>query len=123
MRCSCCSRLSGRSGPALLEAAQDLGAGAFLRWRRVILPLVAAPALSAFLFVFVLSASDYVTPQFIGGTNGVMLGVQVQANFKAVGNWPLGAATSLLMLAAFVPLCFALRLGLRLARLDRVRCS
>ena len=109
--------------PGLLEAAQDLGAGAYLRWRRVILPLVAAPALSAFLFVFVLSASDYVTPQFVGGTSGVMLGVQVQANFTTVGNYPLGAATSLLMLAAFVALYFSMRVGLRLARLDRVRFS
>ena len=109
--------------PGLLEAAQDLGAGAYLRWRRVILPLVAAPALSAFLFVFVLSASDYVTPQFVGGSSGVMLGVQVQANFTTVGNYPLGASTSLLMLAAFVTLYFAIRFGLRLARLDRVRFS
>ena len=109
--------------PGLLEAAQDLGAGAVLRWRRVVLPLVAAPALSAFLFVFVLSASDYVTPQFVGGSSGVMLGVQVQANFTTVGNYPLGAATSLLMLAAFVTLYFAMRMGLRLARLDRVRFS
>ncbi len=30
--------------PALIEAAQDLGANASTRWRRVILPLVAAPA-------------------------------------------------------------------------------
>jgi spermidine/putrescine transport system permease protein len=109
--------------PGMLEAAQDLGAGAWLRWRRVVLPLVAAPALSAFLFVFVLSASDYVTPQFVGGSSGVMLGVQVQANFTTVGNYPLGAATSLLMLAAFVALYFAMRVGLRLARLDRVRFS
>lgn len=109
--------------PGLLEAAQDLGAGSYMRFRRVILPLVAAPALSAFLFVFVLSASDYVTPQFVGGSSGVMLGVQVQANFTTVGNYPLGAATSLLMLAAFVTLYLAMRIGLRLARLDRVRFS
>ena len=86
------------------------------RWRRVILPLMAAPAVTAFLFVFVLSASDYVTPQLIGGTGGQMLGVQIQANFKAVGDWPLGAATSFLMLLAFV-LCYALMmLALRLSR-------
>ena len=107
--------------PGLLEAAQDLGAGAALRWRRVVLPLVAAPAASAFLFVFILSASDYVTPQFVGGTNGVMLGVQVQANFTTVGNYPLGAATSLLMLLAFVALYACVHLGLRLMRLDRIR--
>ena len=109
--------------PALLESAQDLGANALVRWRRVVLPLVAAPAVSAFLFVFVLSAGDYVTPQLIGGTNGVLLGVQVQSEFKTVGNFPLGAATSLLMLAAFV-LCYLLTtLALRLTRLDRIRWS
>jgi spermidine/putrescine transport system permease protein len=107
----------------LLEAAQDLGASAARRWRSVILPLMAAPAATAFLFVFVLSASDYVTPQFLGGTDGAMLGVQIQANFTGVGNWPLGAAISFLMLGAFV-LCYALvALGLRLLRLDRVRFS
>jgi spermidine/putrescine transport system permease protein len=107
--------------PAYLESAQDLGANAFVRWRRVILPLVAAPAASAFLFVFVLCASDYVTPQFLGATRDQLLGVQIQANFKGVGNWPLGAAQSLLMLASFV-VCYGLiAIGLRLARLDRIR--
>jgi len=107
--------------PALLEAAQDLGANSWERWRRVVLPLIAAPAATSFLFVFILSASDYVTPQLIGGTSGQMLGVQVQANFKAVGDWPQGAAISILMLLAFLA-CYALTLaGLRVARLDRIR--
>jgi spermidine/putrescine transport system permease protein len=107
--------------PAFLEAAQDLGASAAARWRRVVLPLIAAPAASVFLFVFVLSAGDYVTPQLIGGTNGLMLGVQIQANLTTVGNWPLGAATAFLMLVAFV-LCYGLTtLGLRVARLNRIR--
>jgi spermidine/putrescine transport system permease protein len=111
----------GPMSPSLLESAQDLGANALTRWRRVVLPLIAAPAVSAFLFVFVLSASDYVTPQFLGASRDVMLGVQIQANFKGLGNFPLGAAQSLLMLAAFV-LCYGLcALGLRLRRLDRIR--
>ena len=82
------------------------GAGSSCPW----LPL---PLSSAFLFVFVLSAGDYVTPQLIGGTNGVLLGVEVQAQFKAVGDFPLGAATSLLMLAAF----------LSVMRFTRWRCA
>jgi spermidine/putrescine transport system permease protein len=106
--------------PALLESASDLGANAWTRWRRVVLPLVAAPASTAFLFVFVLSASDYVTPQFLGGTDGAMLGVRVQSAMTGVGDWPLGAAVSLLMLAAFL-LCYGLTaLGLRLFRLNRI---
>lgn len=105
----------------LLEAAQDLGAGAVQRWRRVVLPLVAAPAASAFLFVFVLSAADYVTPQLLGGRAGVMLGVQIQSNFITTGDWPAGAALSILMLLAFLILFAVVTAALRLARLDRIR--
>jgi spermidine/putrescine transport system permease protein len=107
--------------PAYLETAQDLGAGALTRWRRLVLPVMAGPAVSAFLFVFVLAAADYVTPQFLGGTNGAMLGVQIQANFTGTGNFPLGAAIAFAMLAGFL-VCWALcSLGLRLAGLSKVR--
>jgi len=87
--------------PSLLEAGQDLGASSSLLWRRVLLPIMAAPSFNAFVFVFVLSASDYVTPQFLGGTSGATIGVRVQTAFITLGNWPLAAATSFLMLASF----------------------
>src|SRR5262245_59848516 len=73
--------------PALLEAAQDLGANAWERWRRVVLPLVAAPAATSFLFVFILSDSDYVTHQLIGGTTGKMLGMPTPGGCKAIRDW------------------------------------
>jgi spermidine/putrescine transport system permease protein len=104
-----------------LETAQDLGAGRLQRWRRVVLPLVAAPAMSAFLFVFVLSSADYVTPLLLGGTNGVMLGVQVQVAFIGTGDFAYGAAIAFAMLAAFLVLYGLIALALRLMKLDRVR--
>jgi spermidine/putrescine transport system permease protein len=107
--------------PAYLETAQDLGAGRLQRWRRVVLPLIAAPAASAFLFVFVLSASDYVTPQFLGGKTGVLLGVQVQVSFVGTGDYAFGAAIAFAMLAGFLACYFLIALGLRLAKLDRLR--
>ena len=85
----------GPIGSGLLEAAQDLGAGAMRRWTRVIMPLVAAPAASAFVFVFVLSASDYVTPEFLGGKDGIMIGVRVKENFVSTGDWPVGSALAI----------------------------
>jgi spermidine/putrescine transport system permease protein len=107
--------------PAYLEAAQDLGAGRVQRWRRVVLPVVAAPAASALLFVFVLSAADYVTPQFLGGKTGVLIGVQVQVAFTGNGDYASGAAISFALLAGFMA-CYALvALALRLTRLDRLR--
>ncbi len=108
-------------GAGLFEAAQDLGASSRTLWRRLILPLMAAPAASAFLFVFILSASDYVTPQFLGGPSGVTLGVQVQVNFRTLGNYPVAAATSFLMMAAFL-MCYLLSaLVLRALRLHDIR--
>ncbi len=107
--------------PEILDAAQDLGANAAYRWRRVVLPLIAAPATSGFIFVFILSAGDYVTPQFLGGTNGSMLGVLIQDNFLQQGNWAGGSAMSLLVLAAFV-VCWAVcNRVLAVLRLNNVR--
>lgn len=111
----------GPLGSGILEAAQDLGANARVMWRRVVLPLLAAPAASAFLFVFILASADYVTPQFLGGTSGSTLGVQIQTNFITLGNWPLAAATSFLMLVAFLA-CFLLTsLVLKLTGLRDIR--
>jgi len=107
--------------PALLEGAQDLGGGVVTRWRKVVLPLIAAPLVTSFLFVFILSASDYVTPQFLGGTSGAMLGRRIQEALTGQGNFPLGAAMAFLMLAAFV-ICYLLTAaGLRTLRLNRIR--
>ncbi len=111
----------GPLGSGIIEAAQDLGAKAPVLWRRVVLPLAAAPAASVFLFVFILSSADYVTPQFLGGTSGSTLGVQIQTNFITLGNWPLAAATSFLMLAAFLACYVLTTMVLRLAGLRDIR--
>lgn len=113
----------GPLGHGLLETAQSLGAGSSLLWRRVILPIMAAPAFNAFTFVFILSASDYVTPQFLGGRNGSTLGVQIQTNFVTVGNWPLAAATSFLMILAFVVIYAAGTFFLQQRKLNDLRMA
>ena len=77
----------------------------------------------AFVFVFILSAADYVTPQFLGGKDGVTLGVQIQQNFIGVGNWPLAAATSFLMLLAFVAVFAVGSFILRRLKLNDIRLS
>lgn len=104
-----------------LEAAQDLGANALQRWTKLILPVMFAPSVSTFVLIFVLSASDYVTPQFLGGTNGATIGTQVQVAFTGEGNYGGGAAVSMLMLLAFL-VCYAVgAVAPRLLRLDRLR--
>lgn len=51
------------------EAAQDLGAGPWQRFRRVTLPLLAPAILSAFLISFTLSFDEYAIASFLSGTS------------------------------------------------------
>jgi spermidine/putrescine transport system permease protein len=103
-----------------LETAQDLGANAFMRWRRVILPALAAPAVLNFVLVFVIGASDYVTPQLLGGPSGSQIGVQIANEFKENGDWPSGAATAMLVLVGFAGMYALGMKALRMAKLDRL---
>ena len=78
---------SGQRGPARVG---DLRANASLLWRRVLLPIMAAPAFSAFVFVFILSSADYVTPQFLGGRTASRSGSRSSrtSSPSAIGRWP-----------------------------------
>jgi spermidine/putrescine transport system permease protein len=106
--------------PRYLDCASDLGASALQRWRRVVLPLVAAPTAIAFMLTFVLSASDYVTPQFLGGSHGSLIGLQIQTYFKSLGNYGQGAALGIVVLVCFLVLYGLVSLGIRLLRLNRI---
>jgi spermidine/putrescine transport system permease protein len=106
--------------PRYLEASEDLGAGFAQRWRRVILPLIAVPAMSAFMLCFVLASADYVTPQFLGGPQSSMVGVQIQNYFKAQGDYPLGAALAITVLIGYLVIQGLLLLGLRAMKVRRV---
>jgi spermidine/putrescine transport system permease protein len=106
--------------PRYFEAAEDLGAGTLDRWRRVVLPLIAVPAMSAFMLCFVVASADYVTPQFLGGPKSSMVGVQIQNYFKAQGDYPQGAALAVIVLLCYLALQLVLLLAVRLARWHRV---
>lgn len=102
------------------EASEDLGAGAIERWRRVIAPLIAVPAMAAFMLCFVVASADYVTPQFLGGPESSMVGVQIQNYFKAQGDYPLGAALAIIVVLAYLVIQGLLLLGMRLMGVRRV---
>jgi spermidine/putrescine transport system permease protein len=88
-------------GRDLMEAARDLGANALRAFVKVVLPLTGRAVFTGFLFVFLLTAADYVTPQLIGGTSGAMVGVAVYDQFVRLGNWGLGAALSFYIVVVF----------------------
>ena len=73
-----------------------------------------------FLFTFVLAASDFAIPQVMGGKAGNMIGSYIQQTFSHAGNYPLGAAMSLLLLLTFLGVYLLVVLFLRLTRLNRI---
>jgi ABC-type spermidine/putrescine transport system permease subunit I len=106
--------------PRYLECAQDLGAGFVARWRLVILPLLAVPVVSAVTLCFILASSDYVTPQLLGGPGQSMIGVEIQNQFKATGNYPMAAALSMTVVAVYAIIYGAFTTLLRAFKLNRI---
>src|SRR5262249_32754258 len=56
----------------LLEAASDLGASRLYAFRRITLPLAAPGLVAAFLFVFIPTLGEFVTPSLVGGASGYL---------------------------------------------------
>ena len=85
---------------SLLEAATDLGDSLVSRLFRITLPLSMPGVIAATIFVFIPTVGDYVTPNLVGGTNGIMIGNIIQSQFGKANNWPMGAALALISMAA-----------------------
>jgi spermidine/putrescine transport system permease protein len=84
---------------SLLDAASDLGDSGLRRFLRVTLPLSMPGVIGAAILIFVPTTGDFVTPGLVGGTKGVMIANVIETQFNSVGNWPLGAALSLVSMA------------------------
>ena len=76
----------------LLEAATDLGASRLAGApRKVTLPIAAPGIVAAFLFVFIPSIGEYITPSLVGGNNGYMFGQAIASQFVGGAlNWQVG---------------------------------
>ena len=86
--------------PALLEAAQDLGAGRWARFWRVTWPLSLPGVLSGSALVFIPVLGMFAVPELLGGTGDVLMGNLIKEQFLDNRDWPLGAALSLLLTLA-----------------------
>lgn len=84
----------------LVEASHDLYAGRWTAFRRVILPLIKPGIIAGSILVFIPSLGAYVTPRVLGGGKNLMFGNLIELQFGAGRNWPLGAALSLMLMAA-----------------------
>lgn len=106
--------------PDVLEAAQDLGAGWFTTWRKVILPLTATGFLATIIIVFVPIMTDYAAPALVGGTEGVMLATIIEEEFITRGEWGVGSALTFAMLVVSAGMVW---LSYKLANVRRLQAS
>jgi len=83
---------------SLLEAATDLGDTAVERFFRITLPLSAPGTIAAALLVFIPTVGEYVTPEVVGGTSGIMVGSLIKSLYGKSNDWPLGSALSIVMM-------------------------
>ncbi len=89
----------------LLEAASDLGASRLQAFRKVTLPLSLPGVAAAFLFVFIPTLGEFVTPSLVGGASGYMYGNQIVDLFgTGFPDWETGSVLSIFLLVVVATL-------------------
>ena len=100
---------------SLLEAAGDLGASRWRTFWRVTFPLSLPGLTAAFVFVFVPTIGEFVTPQLVGGTRGFLFGNAINDRFTKALDWQSGSvfAMFLLIVVAVLMVIFGRRVQMR----------
>jgi spermidine/putrescine transport system permease protein len=85
----------------LLDAAADLGAGPFTRFRRIVLPLSRDGIVSGCCLVFLTCIGVFAVPMLLGGPNTSLFPETIGAFFHGASDkWPTGAAFATMLLIA-----------------------
>ncbi len=83
--------------PALLDAAQDLGADAWWRFWRVTFPLSLPGVYAGAALVFIPALGIFAIPDILGGTEGIMIGNVIKQQFLDTRDWPFGSVLSMVL--------------------------
>jgi putative spermidine/putrescine transport system permease protein len=89
----------GRIDPALLRAAQNLGANERQTFLRVVLPLSLPGVAAGCLIVFTLATSAFITPALLGGPRVKVMSFLAYQQTLLLSDWPSGAAIAFVLLA------------------------
>ena len=78
----------------------------FPLFRRVLLPLTIPGIATGFVFVFVLSIGNFVTPALLGGKRVQMIGTLIYDQFLSARDWPFGSVLATFLIAIMMILLF-----------------
>ena len=107
---------------SLNDAAADLGAGPWTRFRRITLPLTLEGISSGCTLVFLISTGVYATPVLLGGPSTTVFSETIAGFFHVAGDeWPTGAAFATIMFFAALVLTGAFQALMKSLRRGDVR--
>ena len=99
-----------RLDPAIVQAAQGLGASTWHVFWRIYVPLTMNGIFAGCVIVFVLSLGFFITPALLGGGRVIMIAVLIEQQVREALNWPFASALSaVLLVATFVVYALAQR--------------
>ncbi|WP_373820079.1 spermidine/putrescine ABC transporter permease PotB [Glaesserella sp.] len=79
----------------LLEAAKDLGANAFQRFVKIIIPLTMPGIVAGCLLVLLPAMGMFYVADLLGGAKVLLVGNIIKSEFLVTRNWPFGSAISI----------------------------
>ncbi|QQZ30362.1 spermidine/putrescine ABC transporter permease PotB [Thiothrix subterranea] len=88
----------GKLDETLLEAAQDLGASFWARFRLIIVPLTMPGIIAGSLMVFLPAMGMFYVADLLGGAKNLLLGNIIKNQFLVARDWPFGAAFSVALI-------------------------
>jgi spermidine/putrescine transport system permease protein len=92
--------------PRLVEAGKDLYANGFTSFRKITLPLSMPGVVAGTLLTFIPAAGDYINSELLGTPQQRMLGNIIDSLFLVQLDYPLAAASSVILMVAIVILVF-----------------
>ena len=88
--------------PSLIQAARNLSAGPFRCLFEVVIPSIKASLVVAWLFAFILTFGDFVSPTYLGGGASPTLSNLIIDTVKSGQQWPRAAVVAIAMIATLV---------------------
>ena len=93
--------------PSYVRAAKSLGATDWTAFWRVYFPQSIPGIGAGAILVFILSIGFYITPELVGGTQGVFISNRIAYHISSSLNWGLAAALGTILLSAVMLLYWA----------------
>ena len=90
--------------PALLDAAQDLGASAWHRFWRITFPLSLPGVYAGAALVFIPALGIFAIPDLVGGPDDTLIGNLIKQQFLETRDWPFGSVLSIVLTVAALAL-------------------